>query len=239
MSANKTLLPLFQHAGEFVLAFPRAYHSGFNCGFNCAEAVNAAPVDWFVHGQNAAELYSLQCRKTSVLHDKLLFGSAEEAVQSLAKENPKHLKWRSACGKDGVLTLAVKARMIALEKERLDCLPAHLRKSKMDSDFDIYEERECFSCFYDLYLYASGCECSVDKYSCLKHSNSFCSSGMDKRFVMFRYTENELTTLVEALEGEPRAIEVCAKRNSGKVCANAEDACMVDLDAERVMHKTK
>ncbi|OIW21722.1 hypothetical protein TanjilG_08545 [Lupinus angustifolius] len=233
-----------QHSGEFVLTFPRAYHTGFNSGFNCAEAVNVAPVHWFVHGQNAVELYSLQHRKTSVSHDKLLFGSALEAAESLAevtlhgKENIKTSKWISACGKDGILTEAVKAR-ITLEKERLDCLPAHLKMLKMDDDFDIVEEKECFSCFYDLYLYAIGCKCSPDKYSCLRHSNSFCSCAMDKRFVLFRNTTNELTTLIEALEGEPHAIEAWSKRNSGVVSANAGDALMVEPDIESVVQKTK
>ncbi|KAK2438438.1 Transcription factor jumonji (jmj) family protein / zinc finger (C5HC2 type) family protein [Trifolium repens] len=130
-----------QRSGEFVITFPRAYHCGFSCGFNCAEAVNAAPYDWFVHGQNAAEIYSLQCRKTSLSHDKLLFGSAKEAVHALAettvngKENKKYLNWRNACGKDGVLTNAVKTRIV-MEKERLDQLPNHLKMLKMDNDFD-------------------------------------------------------------------------------------------------------
>ncbi|KAK7373090.1 hypothetical protein VNO80_06487 [Phaseolus coccineus] len=70
-----------QNSGEFIINFPRAFH----CGFNCAEAVNVAPVDWLVHGQNAVELYSLQCRKTSLSHDKLLFGCAQEAVCALAE----------------------------------------------------------------------------------------------------------------------------------------------------------
>lgn len=107
-----------QHSGEFVITFPRAYHSGFNCGFNCAEAVNVAPVDWLMHGQNAVELYSFQCRKTSLSHDKLLIGSALEAVRALAelalgKESPKNLKWRSVCGKDGDLTKAVKVMILS------------------------------------------------------------------------------------------------------------------------------
>ncbi|XP_061340841.1 lysine-specific demethylase JMJ14-like [Gastrolobium bilobum] len=233
-----------QHPGEFVLTFPKAYHCGFNCGFNCAEAVNVAPVDWFVHGQDAAELYSLQCRKTTLSHDKVLFGSAQEAVLALVeltlhgKENLKYSKWRSVCGKDGVLTNAVKTR-IKIEKERLDCLPTNLKMLKMDSDFDLSEEKECFSCFYDLHLSAVGCSCSPGRYFCLKHSNLLCSCKKDKIYVLLRFTMDELSTLVEALEGESHAIEVWANRNTRMVSANAADDSMCRQDVESAMCKTK
>ncbi|KAH1042111.1 hypothetical protein GLYMA_09G083300v4 [Glycine max] len=232
-----------QHSGEFVITFPRAYHAGFNCGFNCAEAVNVAPIDWLMHGQSAVELYRLQCRKTSLSHDKLLFGSALESVRALAelalgKETPKNLKWGSVCGKDGDLTKAVRAR-IKMEEERLDCLPTHLKLLKMNSNFDLYKERECFSCFYDLHLSAVGCECSPDRYSCLKHANLFCSCEMEKRFVLLRYTISELNKLLEALEGDSHAIEVWANKNFGMVSANANEVCIDKPDLEKDMYRTK
>ncbi|KAI8007277.1 putative lysine-specific demethylase JMJ16 [Camellia lanceoleosa] len=99
-----------QNSGEFILTFPRAYHSGFNC----AEAVNVAPVDWLPHGQDAIELYLEQGRKTTISHDKLLFGAAREAVKAhweldlLGKNTSDNLRWKEVCGKDGILTKVLK-----------------------------------------------------------------------------------------------------------------------------------
>nr|XP_011460431.1 PREDICTED: probable lysine-specific demethylase JMJ14 isoform X1 [Fragaria vesca subsp. vesca]XP_011460432.1 PREDICTED: probable lysine-specific demethylase JMJ14 isoform X1 [Fragaria vesca subsp. vesca]XP_011460433.1 PREDICTED: probable lysine-specific demethylase JMJ14 isoform X1 [Fragaria vesca subsp. vesca] len=218
-----------QHAGEFVLTFPRAYHAGFNCGFNCAEAVNVAPVDWLQHGQTAVELYSKQCRKTSLSHDKLLLRSALDAVQvlgqtSLGTKFISNRSWQKVCGKDGMLTKAVKRR-VEMEEERLDRLPICWKSQKMDRDFDSNTERECFSCFYDLHLSAASCNCSPDRFSCLKHAKHFCSCEMTQRYVLLRYTVEELNLLVKALEGELDAIHVWASKDSGVVSIDYTHKC--------------
>ncbi|XP_031262331.1 lysine-specific demethylase JMJ18-like isoform X1 [Pistacia vera] len=226
-----------QHSGEFVLTFPRAYHSGFNCGFNCAEAVNVAPVDWLAHGQQAVELYSEQYRKTSLSHDKLLFGAARASVEALwelsvlQKEIPGNLRWKSFCGKDGMLTKAIKKR-VQMKKERLEQLPTCLKLQKMEKDFDVKTERECFSCFYDLHLSAAGCKCSPDRFACLKHAKTFCSCEIDHRFVLLRYTVDELNTLVEALEGGLDALRKWASVDVGLVLCSDTDGCLAKGDLE-------
>lgn len=125
-----------------------------------------------------------------------------------------------------------------MEKERRDWLPSHLKILKMDNDFDTVEERECFSCFYDLHLSAVGCNCSPDSYSCLKHFKLFCSCEMDNRFVLVRYTMNELSTLVEALEGEPRAIEAWETGKIGTISSSVENGCLQEQDMERVIRRS-
>lgn len=47
-----------QEPGEFVVTFPRAFHSGFSHGWNCAEAVNFASLDWLGFGAEAVQHYS-------------------------------------------------------------------------------------------------------------------------------------------------------------------------------------
>lgn len=209
-----------QNAGEFVLTFPRAYHSGFNSGFNCAEAVNVAPVDWLPHGQIAVELYREQGRKTSVSHDKLLLGAAREAVRAhwelnlLKKNTPDNLRWKDACGRDGILAKAFKTR-VEMEQVRREPIGKISRAVKMENTFDATTERECTKCFFDLHLSAAGCRCSPDKYTCLNHAEHLCSCAWGSRFSLFRYDINELNILVEALEGKLSAIYRWARLDLG------------------------
>ncbi|GAB4855353.1 hypothetical protein Ancab_023974 [Ancistrocladus abbreviatus] len=200
-----------QNPGEFVLTFPRAYHSGFNCGFNCAEAVNVAPLDWFPHGQNAVELYRLQGRKTTISHDKLLLGAAREAVKAnwelnlLKKNTIDNLKWKGICGKDGILAKSLRAR-VELESVRRECLCKSSKLLRMESSFDSTNERECSICFYDLHLSAAGCHCSRDRFACLNHAKQLCQCALSDKFFLFRYGIAELNLLVEAVEGKLSAV---------------------------------
>ena len=211
-------VPVFravQRAGEYVLTFPRAYHAGFNSGFNCAEAVNVATVDWLSHGQNAVELLSEENKKTSVSHDKLLLGAAYEAVRSLSGgggESGKSLAWRSFCGKNLTLTKAVETRL-RMEEGRIKALGSGFNLIKMEKDFDSNCERECVKCCYDLHLTASGCnKCSPGEYACTKHANELCSCEGNDRFVLLRYTVDELRSLVRALEGEAEDLKTWASK---------------------------
>uniref|UniRef100_A0A452Y7H5 JmjC domain-containing protein n=1 Tax=Aegilops tauschii subsp. strangulata TaxID=200361 RepID=A0A452Y7H5_AEGTS len=198
-----------QNPGEFVLTLPRAYHSGFNCGFNCAEAVNVAPVDWLPHGQCAVELYRDQRRKTSISHDKLLLKTVQTALRQVwanlhnCKSGQKEYIWLDTCGKNGMLTNAFKTR-IKMEGAAREA-NARLQCKKMDQDYDS-TDRECFSCFYDLHLSAVSCQCSPNRFACLNHANLLCSCEMDRKFVLHRYSMEELNALVAALEGDPAAV---------------------------------
>ena len=67
-----------QGAGEFIVTFPRGYHSGFNQGFNCAEAVNFAPTDWISIGFECVLNYSKYLKAPVFCHEELLINAALE-----------------------------------------------------------------------------------------------------------------------------------------------------------------
>lgn len=93
----------------------------------------------------------------------------------------------------------------------------------MEEDFDLTKERECFSCFCDLHMSVACCKCSSDQFACLKHRTLLCSCGKDDRFVLVRYTMDELNTLIEALEGKLVPLEAWALADQGSVGINCED----------------
>ena len=58
-----SLPQMVQRSGEFMITFPRGYHSGFNMGFNCAESVNFALDRWVEIGKRSKFVSS--CRTTT------------------------------------------------------------------------------------------------------------------------------------------------------------------------------
>lgn len=95
-----------------------------------------------------------------------------------------------------------------MEEDRIDCLPGWLKLQPMCSGpNDSENERECFKCFYDLYLSAATCQCSPNRFACLKHANFSCSCKPDDRFVLLSYELEKLNLLVKALEGGQEAIK--------------------------------
>ncbi|KAL8232261.1 hypothetical protein R6Q57_002039 [Mikania cordata] len=74
---------LVQNAGEFVVTFPRAYHSGFSHGFNCGEAANIATPGWLAVAQDAAiRRASINCAPM-VSHYQLLYDLAVSFTSSV------------------------------------------------------------------------------------------------------------------------------------------------------------
>ncbi|KAF5191274.1 Lysine-specific demethylase, partial [Thalictrum thalictroides] len=226
-SENVPVYRCVQNPKEFVLTFPRAYHSGFSCGFNCAEAVNVAPLDWLPFGQNAVELYREQSHKTIISHDRLVIEVAKETVralwelQLLRKNTSDNLRWKEVCGKEGVLAKVIKRR-VEMERTRREFLCCTY-SVKMDSSFDAASERECIVCLYDLHLSAVGCQCSPERFACLYHAKQLCDCAVSEKTFFYRYTIGDLNVLVEALEGKLSAIYRWAKLDLGLALSKSKD----------------
>ncbi|CAN1777307.1 Lysine-specific demethylase REF6 [Linum perenne] len=88
---------LVQNAGEFVVTFPRAYHSGFSHGFNCGEASNIATPEWLRVAKEAAVRRASINYPPMVSHFQLLYDLASElcsrlTANSSAKPRSSRLK---------------------------------------------------------------------------------------------------------------------------------------------------
>ncbi|GFQ06187.1 lysine-specific demethylase ref6 [Phtheirospermum japonicum] len=87
LSAGVPCCRLVQNAGEFVVTFPRAYHSGFSHGFNCGEAANVATPEWLRVAREAAiRRAAINC-PPMVSHFQLLY----DLALSLCTRQPKNV----------------------------------------------------------------------------------------------------------------------------------------------------
>nr|XP_013817411.1 PREDICTED: lysine-specific demethylase 5B [Apteryx mantelli mantelli] len=177
-----------QCAGEFVITFPRAYHSGFNQGFNFAEAVNFCTVDWLPLGRQCVEHYRLLNRYCVFSHDEMICKMASKADVL-----------------DVVVASTVQKDMaIMIEDEKMLRERVH-KLGVTDSErvaFELFpdDERQCLKCKTTCFMSAVYCSCKPGLLVCLYHVEDLCSCPTYKYKLGYRYTLEELYPMMNALK---------------------------------------
>ncbi|XP_065554210.1 lysine-specific demethylase 5B isoform X2 [Lathamus discolor] len=177
-----------QCAGEFVITFPRAYHSGFNQGFNFAEAVNFCTVDWLPLGRQCVEHYRLLNRYCVFSHDEMICKMASKA-------DVLDVVVASTVQKDMAIMIEDEKRL----REKVDKLGV------TDSErvaFELFpdDERQCLKCKTTCFMSAVYCPCKPGLLVCLYHVEDLCSCPAYKYKLGYRYTLEELYPMMNALK---------------------------------------
>lgn len=92
ISAGIPCCRLVQNPGEFVVTFPRAYHSGFSHGFNCGEAANIATPEWLKVAKDAAIRRASINYPPMVSHSQLLYDLALALSSRIPMNNSGQLR---------------------------------------------------------------------------------------------------------------------------------------------------
>ncbi|MEE6493117.1 hypothetical protein FKM82_016745 [Ascaphus truei] len=177
-----------QCAGEFVITFPRAYHSGFNQGFNFAEAVNFCTVDWLPLGRQCVEHYRCLNRYCVFSHDEMICKMAIKA---------KYL--------DVVLASSVQKDLAMMIEEERNLREA-VRKSgvieseKIDLELLADDERQCVKCKTTCFMSAVYCRCCPGTLVCLHHVEELCDCPIYNYKLGYRYTLDDLYPMMNAVK---------------------------------------
>ncbi|XP_038165144.1 lysine-specific demethylase 5B-B isoform X2 [Cyprinodon tularosa] len=199
-----------QCAGEFVITFPRAYHSGFNQGFNFAEAVNFCTVDWMPLGRQCVDHYRLLHRYNVFSHDEMVCNMATKA-------GTLNVVLASAVHKDMAL-------MIKEEQELRDKVKkmgvVNCKEAKYDNLQD--DERQCATCRTTCYLSAITCPCRPGVLVCLYHINNLCSCPVSNYVLNYRYTMDDLFPMMNAVKQRAELYDEWAFRVTATLEARLE-----------------
>ncbi|KAL7536479.1 hypothetical protein ACHAXR_007190 [Thalassiosira sp. AJA248-18] len=192
---------LLQHAGEFIVTFPRAFHGGFSLGPNCGEAVNFALHDWIPHAVDANERYRTFARPSVFSHDRLVYTMAhhinelrtKKICKSLAQELRRLMQEEMLLRKK-LINAGVRdvSKDVELPPNRLDQL------DEESADYD--DKRLCHSCKHICFFSAVCCECSDSKVSCLRHSHYMCRCSIKRKYILVWTPESEMKETISKVE---------------------------------------
>ncbi|KAF2350829.1 JmjN domain [Trinorchestia longiramus] len=177
-----------QHAGEFMITFPRSYHAGFNQGYNFAEAVNFAPSDWLAIGRECIDHYSKLKRYCVFSHDELVckMASAPDSLELTVAAATYQDLLKMVDGEKRQRKALLQWGVKAAEREAFELLPD--------------DERQCDFCKTTCFLSAVTCSCSPAKLVCLRHHKNLCSCLAAQHVLRYRYTLDELPPMLQQLK---------------------------------------
>uniref|UniRef100_A0A8C0BKL0 Lysine-specific demethylase 5A n=1 Tax=Buteo japonicus TaxID=224669 RepID=A0A8C0BKL0_9AVES len=197
-----------QCAGEFVVTFPRAYHSGFNQGYNFAEAVNFCTADWLPIGRQCVSHYRRLGRHCVFSHEELIFKMAADPE----------------CLDVGLAAMVCKEMTLMIEEE------TRLRESVVQmgvlmSEEEVFElvpddERQCTACRTTCFLSALTCSCNPERLVCLYHPSDLCPCPMQKKCLRYRYPLEDLPSLLYGVKVRAQSYDTWVSRVTEALSAN-------------------
>ncbi|XP_054574749.1 lysine-specific demethylase 5A isoform X4 [Eptesicus fuscus] len=197
-----------QCAGEFVVTFPRAYHSGFNQGYNFAEAVNFCTADWLPIGRQCVNHYRRLRRHCVFSHEELIFKMAADPE----------------CLDVGLAAMVCKELTLMTEEE------TRLRESVVQmgvlmSEEEVFElvpddERQCSACRTTCFLSALTCSCNPERLVCLYHPTDLCPCPMQKKCLRYRYPLEDLPSLLYGVKVRAQSYDTWVSRVTEALSAN-------------------
>ncbi|KAG7320299.1 hypothetical protein KOW79_016152 [Hemibagrus wyckioides] len=200
-----------QCAGEFVVTFPRAYHSGFNQGYNFAEAVNFCTADWLPMGRQCVAHYRRLQRHCVFSHEELLCKMAAD---------PESL--------DVELAAAVCRELAEVIDEESRLRQAVQDMGLQSSEQEVFElvpddERQCYKCKTTCFLSALTCSCSPERLVCLHHATELCNCPLTNKCLRYRYDLEEFPAMLYGVKSRAQSYDTWAKRVSEALSADQKN----------------
>ncbi|XP_054464440.1 lysine-specific demethylase 5C isoform X2 [Anoplopoma fimbria] len=200
MSHGVPVVRTNQCAGEFVITFPRAYHSGFNQGYNFAEAVNFCTADWLPAGRSCIEHYRRLRRYCVFSHEELTCKMAT---------SPEKL--------DLNLAAATHREMFIIVQEERKLRKGLMERGITEAEREAFEllpddERQCDKCKTTCFLSALACSNCPERLVCLYHTQDLCNCPTEKLYLRYRYTLDELLAMLHRLKVRSESFDSWANR---------------------------
>ncbi|XP_056373831.1 lysine-specific demethylase 5A [Hyla sarda] len=189
-----------QCAGEFVVTFPRAYHSGFNQGYNFAEAVNFCTADWLPMGRQCVNHYRRLRRHCVFSHEELIFKMAADPE----------------CLDVGLAASVCKEMTVMIEEEsriRENAVQMGIQQSE-EEVFELVpdDERQCASCRTTCFLSALTCSCNSDRLVCLHHVDELCACPVQNKCLRYRYSLEDFPALLYGVKLRAQSYDTWVSR---------------------------